>query len=138
MSEMGRNPVFVFGSNESGVHGAGAAAYARKHCGAVLGVGEGPTGNSYALPTKGLAPGLPTRSLPEVQESVASFIAYALSNPELTFRVTAVGCGLAGFTNEQIAPLFETAPANCMMPPEWSGFIQLQHFRFWRYEDYAL
>lgn len=137
MSEMGRNPVFVFGSNESGVHGAGAAAYARKHYGAVLGVGEGPTGNSYALPTKGLAPTLPTRSLSDVQDSVANFISYALANPQLTFRVTAVGCSLAGFTNRQIAPLFETAPDNCLMPPEWVGFAELERFNFWRYEDYV-
>lgn len=136
--DYGSEPVFVFGSNTSGVHGAGAARYARLNYSAQLGVGRGRTGHSYALPTKGAAPQLPTLPLPEVQENVAEFIEYALANPQLEFRVTAVGCGLAGFQNPQIAPLFELAPTNCLMPPEWTSFDELNAHKFWRYEDYPL
>ena len=100
----GPNRVFVFGSNEGGQHHGGAARYAHDMLGAVWGVGEGHTGETYAIPT--LDAKLRQRSLDEIQASVREFIAYALSRPELTFFVTRIGCGIAGFTDEQIAPMF--------------------------------
>lgn len=109
--------VFVFGSNLGGYHGAGAAWEARKNWGAKLRVGEGRTGQSYALPTKDEY--IKTRKLHEVSESVNRFKEYATNHPELTFLVTAVGCGLAGFTPQQIAPMFEGAPSNCVLPEEF-------------------
>ena len=109
--------IFVFGSNLAGRHGKGAALYAREHYGAEYGVGEGRTGNSYALPTKD--ENIKTRPLSDVRTSVDTFIRYAKDNPELTFQVTKIGCGLAGFKESEIAPLFKDAPSNCELPEGW-------------------
>jgi hypothetical protein len=105
------NEIFVFGSNLAGIHGAGSASHARQFYGARLKVGKGRTGYAYALPTKDK--NLQTLSLYEISEHVQDFINYAKAHPELLFRVVEIGCGLAGYTPEQIAPLFEGAPANC-------------------------
>lgn len=99
--------VFVFGSNLAGVHGGGAAAQAYKHFGAKWGVGRGKTGNCYAIPTKD--ENIETLPLHHVEVYVAEFIDYAKEHPDLTFLVTEIGCGLAGFKVEQIAPLFADA-----------------------------
>ena len=109
--------VFVFGSNIRGIHGGGAAAYAARQLGAEHGIGEGRTGRTYALPTCA-APGVPL-SIERVAEHVARFLEHARAFPAITFYVSEVGCGIAGFTAEQIAPLFATAPPNCDMPPGW-------------------
>jgi hypothetical protein len=109
--------IFVFGSNLAGRHGKGAALYARQKHGAEYGVGEGRTGNSYALPTKDER--IRTRPLSDVKASVDKFIAYAKDNPQLQFEVTKVGCGLAGFKEFEIAPLFERSPSNCNLPDGW-------------------
>lgn len=115
----GRNAVkcFVFGSNLAGRHGAGAALHARKYFGARYGVGEGPQGNSYAIPTKDAE--LRTLALAEIEIGVAKFLAYARANPTLQFKVTAIGCGLAGYKPGQIAPMFADAPSNCELPDEF-------------------
>lgn len=110
-------PIFVFGSNLAGVHGAGAAACAYKEYGAEWGVGEGLTGNSYALPTKD--ENIVTRPLAAIAESVERFKAFATAHPAQRFFVTRVGCGLAGYVDTQIAPLFVGAPANCELPSGW-------------------
>ncbi len=109
--------IFVFGSNLAGRHGKGAALYARKNHAAQYGVGVGPTGNSYAIPTKDRQ--LRVLPLEEVKKYIRDFIAYAKGHPELTFEVTKIGCGLAGFSEKQIAPEFENAPANCQLPESW-------------------
>ena len=109
--------IFVFGSNVRGIHGAGAAAYARTHLGAENGVGEGPTGRCYALPTCSM-PGV-TLSLSDVRAAVDRFMQYAEDEYPTRFFVSAVGCGLAGFTETQIAPMFAYAPVNCDVPPGW-------------------
>jgi hypothetical protein len=109
--------IFVFGSNLAGRHGKGAALYARQKHRAKYGVGEGRTGNSYALPTKDER--IRTRPLSDVKASVDKFIAYAKDNPKLQFEVTKVGCGLAGFKEFEIAPLFKAAPSNCNLPAGW-------------------
>jgi hypothetical protein len=106
--------IFVFGSNRLGIHGAGAALRARNQHGAQTGVGEGPTGHAYAIPTKATPH---TRlSLDEIRTGVDAFLTYARSKPELQFQVTRIGCGLAGYTDADIAPLFKDAPANCLLP----------------------
>ena len=120
--------VFVFGSNKAGIHGAGAAAYAHKHLDAKMGVGEGRTGLCYALPTKGHK--IEFIPLEEVKEAVDRFIAYAKEHTETTFQVTRVGCGLGGFTDEEIAPLFEHAPDNCEFDAVW-GFWLGEERTFW-------
>lgn len=107
----------MFGSNLAGRHGKGAALAARLEHGAQLGVGEGPTGNAYAIPTKDMQ--LRTRSLDEIRASVDRFLAYAKANPGTLFTVTRVGCGLAGYQDRDIAPMFADAPDNCELPDGW-------------------
>lgn len=109
--------IFVFGSNLAGRHGKGAALHARQKHGAKYGVGFGPTGNSYAIPTKDEH--LRTLPLWHVALHVAVFIAYARDHPAIDFEVTRIGCGLAGYTDDQIAPMFAGAPANCHLPDGW-------------------
>lgn len=94
--------IFVFGSNLAGLHGGGAARTALKRFGAVWGQGVGLQGQSYAIPTM---QGGPETIRPYVDE----FIAFARQHPHLTFLVTEIGCGIAGFTPGQIAPLFREA-----------------------------
>lgn len=107
ITELAANEVFVFGSNTAGRHGAGAARAARKW-GAVYGVGEGLQGQTYAIPTVNASV---TEALPldDIQRYVERFTDFASNHPELTFLVTAVGCGLAGWDADDIAPLFVEA-----------------------------
>ena len=105
--------IFVFGSNLSGRHGKGAALHAREVYGAEYGVGRGRTGNAYAIPTKNEQ--LFTRSLGEIAEDVKSFLEYADEHPELIFIITPIGCGLAGHSPKQIAPMFDEVPDNCYL-----------------------
>lgn len=113
--------IFVFGSNLAGRHGKGAALTARHQFGAEYGVGEGRTGRAYAIPTKDAK--LQSRPLDEIQASVTRFLDYARSEPSLYFKVTAIGCGLAGYKPHQIAPMFRGAPDNCELPPEFIPFL---------------
>ena len=119
--------IFVFGSNKRGVHGAGAAKVAREKHGAILGKGIGHYGNSYAIPTKDEE--LYSLEVEDVKRYVYDFVIYAKLNPELEFQVTQIGCGLAGFTKEEIAPLFETASDNCYFDSAWSE--ELPGKKFW-------
>lgn len=118
-----KKPIFVFGSNEAGIHGAGAALHARKQRGAKLGVGFGPTGECYAIPTKDRE--LCVLPLTEIQVYVEKFLDYAYENTEVEFEVTRIGCGLAGYKNEDIAPMFVSAPVNCILPSEWQKCIMM-------------
>lgn len=122
-SQPNARQVFVFGSNLSGIHGAGAAKAAHQFYGALWGVGEGRTGRSYALPTvrHNIAGPLP---LKEIQQAVARFIECASNNPETNFFVTRVGCVLAGYGDAQIAPMFRDAPLNCSLPDTWIPFFE--------------
>jgi hypothetical protein len=115
--------IFVFGSNLDGNHAGGAARFAHLHHGAVMGVGEGLTGTSYALPTVGKS--FTTMTLAKVREHVNTFIRFATSHPELDFKVTRVGCGIAGFTDAQSAPLFLDSPTNCTFDPIWHAQFSL-------------
>ena len=94
--------VFVFGSNLQGHHDGGAARVARERFGAIYGQGVGLQGRSYAIPTMNLPLG-------EISRYVDEFIWFADSHPEMTFMVTRIGCGIAGFRDEEIAPLFAKA-----------------------------
>jgi len=109
--------VFVFGSNLAGRHGKGAALYARQEHGAIYGVGKGLQGNSYAIPTKD--ENLKTLPLSEIKQYVKEFIIFAEEHPNLTFNVTRIGCGLAGYKDENIAPMFKNSPRNCNLPEGW-------------------
>ncbi|HYE29929.1 MAG TPA: hypothetical protein VEH27_00745 [Methylomirabilota bacterium] len=114
--------VFVFGSNTAGVHGAGAAKEALNHWGARWGVGHGLYGASYAIPTKDA--GLMTIPLSVIHRFVNAFIECATDNAHITFLVTRIGCGLAGYKDEDIAPMFKDAPSNCVLPPEWVAILK--------------
>ena len=124
ISEVLENEIFVFGSNLSGVHGAGAAKMAVDNFGAIYGEGIGLFGNSYAIPTKDEN----IRTLPKfrVKGYVYDFILFAQKNPKYNFLVTKVGCGLAGFRVEDIAPMFKDALTmkNVMLPKEFVYFIK--------------
>jgi hypothetical protein len=113
---LGLNQVFVFGSNLAGRHGGGAALLAAHRFGAVYGVGVGHEGRSYALPTKGQ--NIETLPLSEIEKHIGNFVEYAAANPSLTFFVTQIGCGLAGYTPKEIAPLFFyfALPPNVILP----------------------
>lgn len=112
-----KEKIFVFGSNLAGRHGRGAALFARRFHGAIYGQGVGMQGNSYAIPTKDCL--IRPASLDVIERYVNDFIQFAKDNPELQFFVTKIGCGLAGYTEEQIAPMFKDVPGNCELPPGW-------------------
>ena len=108
ITELAEGEVFVFGSNASGAHGGGAARFAADHFGAVWGQANGLQGRSYAIDTMS---GLPT-----IEREVATFLAFAVDHPELRFLVTEIGCGIAGYRPEQIAPYFSDATLNVVLP----------------------
>ncbi|MGA9918755.1 MAG: SLOG family protein [Paraburkholderia sp.] len=95
---------------------------AHRFFGAERGIGEGLTGNAYALPTKDAE----LRTLPAltVLEGIERFLAFAREHTELTFEVTRIGCGLAGFQDGQIAPAFINAPSNCILPYRWQILLR--------------
>lgn len=102
ITSLAENEIFVFGSNLAGFHGGGAARVAHQRFGAVWGQGVGLQGQSYAIPT--MQGGVET-----IRPYVDEFIVFARQHPELTFLVTRIGCGIAGFMDEDIAPLFKEA-----------------------------
>ena len=109
--------IFVFGSNLGGYHGGGAAAIALRKFGAIWGQGVGLQGQSYAIPT--MQGGVET-----IKPYVDEFIGFATEHPELKFYVTRIGCGIAGFRDEEIAPLFAAAlERQQVILPE--SFVQL-------------
>lgn len=102
ITELKPGEIFVFGSNLEGAHGGGAALLAWKKWGAVWGQGAGLQGQTYGIPTMHGGPA-------EIKPYVDDFIRCAQEHPELTFLVTEIGCGIAGFTPNEIAPLFKEA-----------------------------
>ncbi len=109
--------IFVFGSNLAGRHGKGAALYAAKNCGAERGVGFGPTGRSYAIPTKDERLNVLPREMIKVYAD--EFLDYARAHPELTFYLTPVGTGLSGYSQWSMRTLFREAPANVEWAESW-------------------
>lgn len=111
--------VFVFGSNLAGMHGGGAARIALLRFGARMGQGVGLQGRSYAIPTM-------HGGVDAIKPYVDEFIAFARSNPSLTFLVTRIGCGIAGFTDSEIAPLFADALeiSNIVLPETFVSVIR--------------
>lgn len=96
------NEIFVFGSNLEGMHGGGAARAAYNKFGAIWGQGAGLQGQSYGIPTM-------HGGVDVIKPYVDEFINFAKSHPELKFLVTRIGCGIAGFRDEEMAPLFKDA-----------------------------
>lgn len=118
ITELKPNEIFVFGSNLDGEHLGGAAYIAHERFGAVWGQGVGLQGQSYAIPT--MQGGVET-----IRPYVYRFIDYAWNHPDYTFLVTPIGCGIAGFTPEQIAPLFSDAldVENIILPEDFVKII---------------
>ena len=116
------NEIFVFGSNLAGHHAGGAARLAFDRFGAVWGQGEGLQGNSYAIPT--MQGGVET-----IKPYVDRFIEFAKQKTDLTFYVTKIGCGIAGFSEKEIAPLFRSAYnlPNVILPVEFAGYIEKEN-----------
>ena len=114
ITSLKKNEIFVFGSNLRGLHGGGAARIAFENFGAEYGVGVGRTGQCYAIPT--MQGGVET-----IKPYVDEFIKYADEHKELCFLVTKIGCGIAGFTIEEIAPLFKDCVKldNVRLPKEF-------------------
>ena len=112
--ELKTDEVFVFGSNLEGMHGGGAAYTAFKKFGAAMGCGVGHRGQSYAIPTM-------HGRVEDIRPYVDEFIRYAAEHPELFFYVTRVGCGIAGFKDREISPLFAEARElkNVCLPKGW-------------------
>lgn len=106
ITELKANEVFVFGSNLNGNHAGGAARTARLNFGALQGLGNGKQGNSYAIPT--ITKEWGTMTSHQMKPFVEEFKYFAESNPHLTFLVTEIGCGIAGMTPKEIAPLFQS------------------------------
>lgn len=119
ISELKADEVFVFGSNLEGLHGGGAAFAAWKKFGAVMGCGVGLRGQSYAIPT--MQGGVET-----IKPYVDGFISFTREHPELFFYVTRIGCGIAGFRDKEIAPLFSEAVSleNVCLPESFVKYLK--------------
>ena len=117
IKDLKENEVFVFGSNLGGFHGGGAARVALEQFGAVWGQGVGLQGKSYAIPTM-------HGGVDVIKPYVDEFIAFAREHREMRFLVTPIGCGIAGFTVEEMAPLFAAAidDENIILP---EGFVKI-------------
>lgn len=115
------NEIFVFGSNLAGRHGAGAARDAMRF-GARYGIGFGLSGQTYAIPTKD--ENIRTLPLATIKGLVDLFLFHASMAPEKTFLVTAVGCGLAGYSPKEIAPFFKEATPNVILPDTFHAAIK--------------
>lgn len=109
--------IFVFGSNLAGRHGKGSALEAKQKHGAIYGIGVGLQGNSYAIPTKDK--NLKSLPLSEIEKYVKDFLVFAKENPEITFNVVKIGCGLAGYKEDDILPLFKNITDNVKLPADW-------------------
>lgn len=118
ISKLAENEIFVFGSNLDGHHYGGAARIAEEKFGAIFGQGVGLQGQSYAIPTM-------HGGVDVIKPYVDEFIEFAKQHPELTFLVTRIGCGIAGFKDSEIAPLFKGAlgMANIALPQSFMDVI---------------
>lgn len=115
------NWIWVFGSNTGGKHARGNARIARVNFRAEFGVGEGATGNAWAIHCYDNH----QKSLPldAIEGQVHAFLQHAAQNPLINFFVTRVGCETGAYTDDQIGPLFERAPDNCSLPDAWRHFV---------------
>ena len=119
ITQLSPNEIFVFGSNLAGMHLGGAARVAQNKFGAILEQGVGLQGQCYAIPTM-------QGDVETIKPYVDEFIAFAKAHAELKFQVTRIGCGIAGFKDEEIAPLFKEAldVANIVLPEAFWNVLQ--------------
>ncbi|WP_245409453.1 hypothetical protein [Methyloceanibacter sp. wino2] len=119
-------PVFVFGSDVAGHHTDGDALVALRTRGAVYGQGCGPQGNAYAIPTRS-GTGRP-RARQDIAESVNEFLRFTRMRPWALFDVAPIGCRLAGYSAEDIAPMFAAAPHNVSLPTAFEQILARTRF----------
>ena len=121
IEKLNSNKIFVFGSNEAGAHWKGAALQALKF-GEIRGIGEGIQGNTYGIPTKNKK----IKTLSKIKKYIQNCIKYASENNDVTFLVTSIGCGYAGYNPKDIAPLFQEAIKlnNVYLPQEFWNHLQ--------------
>ncbi len=119
ITTLAADEIFVFGSNLEGLHGGGAALLAYERFGAVWGQGTGMQGKSYGIPTM-------HGGVDVIAPYVDEFIAFAREHKELKFLVTEIGCGIAGFTVEEVAPLFRKAldEENIYLPQRFIDILE--------------
>lgn len=118
IDRLGNADVFVFGSNIHGQHHGGASLYALEHFGAINGQAEGMQGRSYAIPTEG-------NTFEELKQAIERFNDYVVTHPHVRFMLSAIGCGAAGYSVEQIAPLFRQAYSfgNVYVPESFLEYV---------------
>lgn len=114
--------VFVFGSNMAGQHADGAARTALEHFGAMKGVGRGWSGQSYAIPT--MNEHLQQMPLSQIQHYIDDFKIYTKNHPKMTYFLTSIGCGIAGYKVEEIAPMFKGISHNVIFPASFRPFVE--------------
>jgi hypothetical protein len=112
MYELAPNEVFVFGSNGIGSHAAGAAKIAHEEFGYPIGVSTGLVGQAYGIDTMGRKE--------KMKEDIDNFIDTARQMPAVTFYLTRIGCGIAGYTDSEVALMFSDAPSNVILPSGWA------------------
>lgn len=116
------NTVFVFGSNLAGQHIDGAAKTALTHFGALKGVGRGWSGQSYAIPT--INEHLQQMPLSQIQHYIDDFKIYTKNHPKIQYFITSLGCGIAGYKIEEIAPMFRGISRNVIFPQSFRAFVE--------------
>lgn len=123
ITELLPNEIFVFGSNYAGRHGRGAAEIAARNFGAINGVGQGLMGECYGIATKDQS--LRVLPLHAIRVGVEKFLRCADDCPHFRFLVTPIGCGLAGYSPKDIAPLFERALhiGNVVLPASFTAIL---------------
>jgi len=128
VTQLSENQIFVFGSNSEGFHRRGAARFALDHCGAIIGQGKGLQGQSYAIVTKKDFRTVKSSTLTEIESEILEFISFAVEHPNLHFLVSKVATDLAGYTIEEIAPLFKDAVPikNIHLPVEFWDVLNNQ------------
>lgn len=114
--------VFVFGSNLAGTHAGGAAKTALLHFGAIKGVGRGWSGQSYAIPT--MNEHLQQMPLSQIQHYIEDFKIYTKNHPKIKYFITSLGCGVAGYKVEEIAPMFKGISKNVIFPASFRPFVE--------------
>jgi len=117
-----KSEIFVFGSNLAGRHGKGAAKDALRLYGASYGQGIGIQGRSYAIPTKDHY--LNVLPIERIDKDVKIFVSFTRDNPKINFFITRVGCGLAGYKDYEIAPLFKGIGDNCRVHLDWYKLLK--------------
>lgn len=132
ITDLHSNEVFVFGSNEAGTHGGGAAKDAHELFGAKIGEGYGYHRNkvgkkyysTYAIPTKDYD--IKTLPLEEIGHNIGMFLAWAKVTPQMIYLVTPIGCGLAGYKAEDIAPFFKERSPNVILPKSFLNVLKIK------------